>query len=94
MTLSSVLARIFTSFSVLARILLFSGTRPDPTLFQYLPGYDPFFGTRPNPTLFRDSPGFYIFDTHPDLTHFLVLALIRSPILRILRYSPRCDPSF
>ena len=74
-TLSPILVRIFTSFLALARILFFSGTRLDLTLFQ-------------------DLPRFYLFDTHPDLTHFLVLARIRSPVLRILRYSPGNDYSF
>ena len=61
---------------------------------RYSPGYDSFFGTCLDPTLFRDSPGFYLFDTHPDLTHFLVLTRIHSLVLRILRYSLGYDPSF
>ena len=61
---------------------------------RYSPGYDSFSGTHPDPTLFWDSLRFYLFYTHPDLTHFMVLVRIHSPILHILRYSPRYDPSF
>ena len=73
---------------------LIFGTRPNPTLFRYSPGSYTFSVLAQIWSLFWYSPGFYLFNTHPDLTHFLVLARIHSLVLRILRYSPRYDPSF
>ena len=54
----SVLARILP-FLVLARILAFSGTDTDSTIFPYSWGL--FFGTRTDSTFSRYSPGFYRF---------------------------------
>ena len=61
------------SFSLLARILHFSGTHPEFT-FQVLARI-PHFRYSPGSYLFQYSPGFYLPGTCSDLT-FLVLALI------------------
>ena len=55
----------FYLFPVLARILSFSGTDSDSTIFRY--SFGQFFGTRRDSTFSRYSPGFY---------HFPVLTLI------------------
>ena len=66
------------SFSILARILPFPGTRPDSTIFRYSHRFDPLQVLAGN--VFRYSHGFYLFPvlarilpifvTHTDSTFF------------------------
>ena len=81
----------FYLFPVLARILSFSGTDADSTIFRH--SFGQCFGTRRDSTFSRYSPGFYHFpilppilpfsDTRPDCFSIV------SQILPFPRYSPR-----
>ena len=81
-------------FSVLARILAFSGTRPNCTILWYSPRYylsrcspGPFFGTHPDSTLLRHWPQLY----HSSVLTWILPYLVLSRTL--FRYSHGVYPS-